>query len=127
MPKTSAPTPDLELGGLHAAIEELIQHVRLLTRAVDDLTTELQRRNNELRNDGRPGPPFAMTSMPRDQTADDWELNRLERDGTHRTAQPPRAGGRSVESMSALAGGSRLSVQRILRAPIRQVFPEIRS
>lgn len=37
--------PANELAGLRTTVEELVQHVRLLSCAVDDLMTELQWRN----------------------------------------------------------------------------------
>jgi hypothetical protein len=67
---------DKTLEALLDAVEHLAQQVRVLTAAVDDLTTEVQWRNRNLPASDIPQ-PFMLRSMPADPCADDWALNRV--------------------------------------------------
>lgn len=61
---------------LHEAVKRLTDAIRLMTQSVDELTTELQWRNNQdAARDVPPAPPI-LTSMPLDPLADDWRINR---------------------------------------------------
>lgn len=62
---------------LEAAIERLADQVAVLTAAVDELTDEVQWRNNELRNFRELPAPFVLKSMPKDPLAKDWRINRV--------------------------------------------------
>jgi hypothetical protein len=65
-----------ELAELRTSIDELRDYVQILTRAIDDLTIELQWRNRQS-NDGQFSPTTpVLTSMPLDPTARDWQINR---------------------------------------------------
>jgi hypothetical protein len=79
MPKRSsrARTTADELAELRVSVDHLVDQVQVLVGSVDELTQEVQWRNNQLR--GRiPSPtPLVLTSMPADPTAQDWKLNRF--------------------------------------------------
>jgi len=65
-----------ELAELCTSIVELRDYVQILTRAIDDLTIELQWRNRQS-NDGHFSPTTpVLTSMPIDPTTRDWQINR---------------------------------------------------
>ena len=67
-----------ELAELRAAVEQLSQQVHVLTIAIDELTEEVQWRNNQLRDAERsPSPPFVLHSMPLDPTTPDWKINQV--------------------------------------------------
>ena len=80
MAKSRSPRADTrsELAELRAAVEQLSQHVHVLRLAIDELTEEVQWRNNQLRDSERsPPPPFVLHSMPRDPTTPDWKINQV--------------------------------------------------
>jgi hypothetical protein len=55
------------------AVEQLTEQMRLLGNVIDDLTNELQW---QFRNRGdSTSPPFMLTSLPADPTAQDWRIN----------------------------------------------------
>jgi hypothetical protein len=66
-----------ELSNLCTDIEELRDYVQILTRAIDDLTIELQWRNRQSSDSQFSPAPPVLTSMPCDPTDRDWQLNRL--------------------------------------------------
>lgn len=70
------PGSDPTLEALQDAVEHLAQQVRMLTAAVDELTVEVQWRNQNVREGNAPR-PFVLRSMPLDPCADDWMLNRV--------------------------------------------------
>lgn len=74
------------LADLECVVQELSDRVSALTEAIDALTDEVQWRNNHARESGAPIRPFVLTSMPLDPCTDDWQINRVERDG--RRKQP---------------------------------------
>ena len=59
-------------------------------RTVHDLTTEIAWENNESRAGQAPAAPFMLTSMPRNSSADDWQVNHFDREGKPREAAPHR-------------------------------------
>lgn len=67
-----------ELADLRQAIERLADAVAVLIQVVDQLTDEVQWRNNQLRDLSLP--PLVLTSMPKDPTARDWQINRVSPD-----------------------------------------------
>lgn len=69
------PSPD-DSDQLRQAIEQLTDAIRLLTQSVDELSTELQWRNNQDAERHVAPAPLVMTSMPLDPLADDWQINR---------------------------------------------------
>ena len=76
------------LADLECVVQELSDRVTALTDAVDALMDELQWRNNHTRDNSPPPQPFVLTSMPIDPCTDDWEFNRVNRDG--RTREPSK-------------------------------------
>jgi hypothetical protein len=65
-----------ELSELRISIDELRDYIQILTRAIDDLTIELQWRNRQ-GNDGQFSPTTpVLTSMPIDPTTQNWQINR---------------------------------------------------
>lgn len=78
MPRS--PTMAQELSILSDTIDRLIAQVQVLVTAVDELTDEVQWRNNQVRErDGYRSPPMVITSMPKDPLAPDFgkRLNRF--------------------------------------------------
>ena len=69
------------LADLECVVQELSDRVAALTQAVDALMDEIQWRNNHVRDGGERPEPFILKSMPLDPCADDWQINRVERDG----------------------------------------------
>jgi hypothetical protein len=70
------------LADLECVIQELSDRVTALTAAIDELSDEIQWRKNHARDSGEPPRPFVLTSMPLDPCAEDWRINRVERDGS---------------------------------------------
>ncbi len=64
-----------ELAELHAAVERLSDTVQVLIEAVDQLTEEVQWRNNQLRDRCPRLPPVVVSSLPLDPTTKDWQIN----------------------------------------------------
>jgi hypothetical protein len=69
------------LADLECVVQELSDRVAALTQAVDALMDEIQWRNNHSRDAREMPEPFILKSMPLDPCADDWQINRVERDG----------------------------------------------
>lgn len=79
---------ETQLADLESVIQELADRVQALTAAVDELSDEIQWRNNQTRDHAGAPAPFALTSLPVDPCTDDWAINRVGRDGQ---PAPPRA------------------------------------
>lgn len=73
-PAADAHSSQMEI--LYDAIERLAHQVLVLTMAVDELTLEIERRNQNVQDADMPQ-PFALRSMPVDPCADDWAVNRV--------------------------------------------------
>jgi hypothetical protein len=69
------------LADLECVLQELSDRIAALTQAVDALMDEMQWRNNNVRDSGETPEPFVLKSMPLDPGSDDWQINRVERDG----------------------------------------------
>ncbi|MCH8149558.1 MAG: hypothetical protein IH987_16495 [Planctomycetes bacterium] len=67
--RRSAPAP--EFSDLTEAVERLTEYVRLLTMAVDELTDEVNWRNNQHRSLGCPSLSPCMTATPLGRVAND--------------------------------------------------------
>jgi len=75
--RSSRRTAAEDFPDLAVAIKQLADQVRLLTRVVDELLTEVQWQNNQ-RCRSMPVAPFALNSLPADPAANDWQINRVE-------------------------------------------------
>lgn len=88
-----------ELAELRAAIERLTDTVQVLIQAVDQLTDEVQWRNNQLRGRCPSLPPVTLTSMPKDPTAKDWQINRVKPDDVPAEAMTSNAEPPAINSV----------------------------
>lgn len=64
-----------EIAELRQTVQRLLDHVALLTMAVDELTAQVQRDKREVRNE-QPAALPKLTSMPLDPATKDWQINR---------------------------------------------------
>ena len=78
------------LADLECVVQELSDRISALTDAVDALTDEVQWRNNQARDGNSRPQPFVLKSMPVDPCTDDWEINRVNRDGRPEHSAPKR-------------------------------------
>ena len=79
---TAQALPDLQ-----STVRRLNQQMQVLVQAIDELTDEVQWRNNNEREAS--APPLAVHSLPRDPCTDDWRINRVRPVESPSEAEPP--------------------------------------
>lgn len=80
MARAKTPSTADELAALRQSIDNLAGLLQTLVHAVDELTVELQWRNNDLRGSrgNSPPPHVVLHSMPLDPCSKDWQINRVQ-------------------------------------------------
>jgi len=87
---------DADLRGLLEATAKLTDRVERLSIAVEELTIELEWRNNNSAAADQSPTRFVLTSMPLDPATTDWQINRVQASDLHALSSSKTASQQSL-------------------------------